>query len=120
MRDIKFKAKRKDNNEWVEGYYQRVKHFLGIKCIYYIVDEEQNYYEVISETVCQYTGLKDINGVEIYENDIVEEGCNGFVSSVIWDNEVGTYKLKDLGDYYIKDATIEWEVIGNIYDKEVK
>ena len=73
--------------------------------------------EVIPETVGQFTGFKDCNRKMIYEQDIVYEGCNGFVGVVEWCDKLGTYRLKGLGeDYVIKDAEIEWEVIGNIHD----
>lgn len=79
MREIRFKAKRKDNNEWVEG----MPLFQYGNC--YIIDYEKNFvetiykqdsvadfivrtYKVIPETVCQYTGLED---KEIWENDIL-------------------------------------------------
>ncbi len=61
-REIKFKAKRKDNNEWVYGYYSKIKHFLGLKYLHYIIDEKQNYVEIIPETVSQHIGLDDKNG----------------------------------------------------------
>lgn len=73
--------------------------------------------EVEPETVGRYTGAKDNKGRLIYENDIIEEGCNGLRSIVVWDEEEFTYKLKGLGiGYEIKNAHIEWENIGNIFD----
>lgn len=66
----------------------------------------------------QYIG-NDMYGVEIYEDDIVEEGCNGFIASVIYDERLGTYRLSGLGeDYTFKDAHIEWKKIGNIYENK--
>ena len=57
------------------------------------------------------TGFKDFYGKEIHVGDKVVEACNLFVSTVCWDDHQGTYKLKDLGDYYIKDSKIEWIII---------
>lgn len=77
-----FSNKRKDNNEWVYGYYLYSEKYNK----HYIVDEritttldgklipnESGFIkrEVIPETVCQYTGLNDETGKKIFENDIV-------------------------------------------------
>ena len=74
MREIKFKAKRLDNREWVKG--SLIRSTVGIKEKAYIVDNfsSMSDYSVIGvdpSTVCQFTELKDKNGTPIYEGDIV-------------------------------------------------
>lgn len=74
MRQIKFKAKCLDNGEWVEGYFY--KEFDNT----YIIKDRQsdsmlNRNETIlvdPSTVCQLIGLKDKNGEEVWEHDLLE------------------------------------------------
>lgn len=75
MREIKFKAKRLDDNSWVFGYFYEENSNT------YIIENRQKEsklnrnltYQVDPSTVCQFTGLKDYENKDIYEGDILAE-----------------------------------------------
>lgn len=79
MREILFRAKRKNNGEWVEGGYHHQTDYYGDPCDnHYIVNGTQTdiegygeHYEIDPETICQFTGIVDKKRKRIWENDIV-------------------------------------------------
>lgn len=124
--NIKFKAKRLDGKGWVCGYFYEENGNT------YIIENRQKEsklnrnltYQVDHSTVCQYTGLKDCDGKEIWEGDILEGESK---SEVVYTK--GTFTISFIGYnkrvfsyplcYYIKeDGTVDGKVIGNKFDKE--
>ena len=82
MREILFKAKRKDNGKWIEGHYAecRGETFIGVdtsSMFEIFCPPVIRWFKVRSETICRFTGMTDKNGVRIWKNDIVEAWSQG-------------------------------------------
>lgn len=124
MREILFRGKRTDNNEWIEGFYTK---YCSYKCYESVIETEFNEFVVKEESIGQYTGLKDKNGTMIFEGDICTDGkCTVKIvcKKYGWYCEVIKGCVLSVGlefpiwqwDNCEENRNRQLEVIGNIYD----
>ena len=131
-REVLFKAKRIHDGKWVKGYpvpvrvntYKKGYELIEKDGINY---DELDYYspsyfshEIDPTTISQFTGLKDMNGNKIFENDIVYIPAEDGYFHLHWEKDIARFIMENYSDRFSVDFDNYWshevEVYGNIFD----
>ena len=131
------KAKRKDNNEWIEGYVFKYEKFKsGSTTEYFLIRTGTNgeglpvmenpteRYIVWEETICFYTtAISKLTGERLFQNDILEadyglENANLGKAFIVWDDTEYGFLVKfevDCNGFLLSDY-LDCTVVGNLKD----
>ena len=129
IENIKFKAKRLDNGEWIIGSFVVMNiPALSKTTIGIVAAGGATLHEIDPSTVCQFTGLTDCKGREVWEGDILQDVDDYNIKYVVTFNE-GTFLARKEGLYIGiplhecvgslgNDVITYAKVVGNKFDKE--
>lgn len=134
MREILFRGKREDNGEWIVGnlFVPDKENTPTQICIG--TNVVRITYDILPETVGQYTGLTDRNGKKIFEGDIVlfeDESPSNYEYHDCTEMRCGAIEYGDNCFYItdriavemedlIYDGKLDVEIVGNIHDASKK
>lgn len=119
IENIKFKAKRLDGKGWIEG---------TPICIngkpYGIMIGEKESPDIDPSTICQFTGLKDCKGNEIWEHDLLQNQEAKAIYEVVWDENGGFIIKHSVGGGHLLNflgsilSVFKFKVVGNKFDRK--
>lgn len=123
MRQIKFKAKRLDNGEWIIGSFVVMKiPALSKTTIGIVAADGATLHEIDPSTVCQFTGLKDCKDNEIFDHDLIHFVGHKPIGEVIWSEEDYAFMIASENEplYWLSDVLEigKIERVCNKFDKE--
>ncbi len=106
--NIKFRAKRKDTLTWEYGIPAPGNAYPGAVCILTFEPRKDlpknavflgcGFIPVLSNTICQYTGMKDMYGAEIWEHDLLKFEKTSDMYEVVYVN--GTFVFLNISDKF--------------------
>lgn len=127
MRQIKFKAKRLDGKGWVCGYFYEENGNT------YIIENRQKKksklnrnltYQVDPSTVCQFTGLTDCEGNEVWEGDLLQSQITESIYEIVWHKFLGFIMKNPRSGGHLSETLGcllqlgKFKVIGNKFDND--
>ena len=128
MREIKFRGYALEemvNSQWIIGYgvseIEFAEHYakeVGRNSDWWL-STEGGYCRVIHESIGQYTGKKDKEGNEIYEDDILQESGTGKLFRCEWVDVLAAFKLVLMTEpdtMFGMSVAGDFTVVGNVHE----